>query len=95
MGATDKASDGWVHACQAGWKSNDTDVCDRYGVTCDPPTAGAGYVTKFDLSSCGVTGIVLAKSLFSLRGLREVHMRNEEYTGLAGLPARNLPCPPT
>jgi predicted outer membrane repeat protein len=84
-GASDKASDGWVHACQAGWASNDTDVCDRYGVTCDPPAAGAGYVTKIDLSSCGVTGVILANTIFSLRGLREVHMRNEAYKGLAGL----------
>ena len=80
---TSPTSDGWVHACQAGWKGNLTDVCARYGITCEPPSNG--YVTKIDLSSCGLTGTIPSNTLFTLRDLKEVHLRSEAYKGLTGL----------
>jgi hypothetical protein len=82
-GTTSAASDGWVHSCQAGWKSSLVDVCDRYGVTCEPPSMG--FVTKIDLSSCGLTGTIPESSIFSLQGLKEIHLRSEEYKGQSGL----------
>jgi hypothetical protein len=66
-----------------GWKDNSTDVCKRYGITCQPQLAG--YITRIDLSSCGLTGTIPSNSVFSLRGLQEIHLRNEEYRGLTGL----------
>jgi hypothetical protein len=80
---TSPASDGWVHACQAGWKGNLTDVCARYGITCEPPSNG--YVTTIDLSSCGLTGIIPPNTVFTLQDLKEVHLRSEAYKGLIGL----------
>jgi hypothetical protein len=82
-GTTSPTSDGWVHSCQQGWKDNLTDVCERYGVTCEPPSTG--YVSKIDLSSCGLTGTIPSISVFTLQGLKEIHLRNEEYKGLPGL----------
>jgi Leucine-rich repeat (LRR) protein len=80
---TSPTSDGWVHACQDGWKGNLTDVCARYGITCDPPSVG--YVTGIDLSSCGLTGTIPSNSIFALRSLKEIHLRSEQYKGLPGL----------
>jgi predicted outer membrane repeat protein len=80
---TSAATDGWVHSCQDGWKGNLTDVCERNGVTCDPPSTG--YITKIDLSACGLTGTIPSNSIFTLRGLKEIHLRSEEYKGNSGL----------
>jgi hypothetical protein len=86
---TSPASDGWVHACQAGWKGNLTDVCERYGVTCEPQSIG--YVTMIDLSSCGLTGTIPSNFFSKLSGLKEIHLRTEAYKGLPGLQG---PLPP-
>jgi hypothetical protein len=80
---TSPTSDGWVHACQAGWKGDLADVCERYGVTCEPPTDG--YITKIDLSSCGLTGTIPSNTIFALQDLKEIHLRSETYKGLTGL----------
>ena len=58
-------------------------MCERHGVTCVP--ASNGFISKIELSSCGLTGTIPSNFFSMLSGLKEIHLRGEQYKGLPGL----------